>query len=487
MRICVGDIEANGLLDSATNIWCGVFKDINTKEVHKFSPLDGDDYLNRMFKFLDSVDVLIMHNGIGYDWPLMEKLYSYSYPGKKVDTLIISRMHNPDRLPPIGYKGRGGPHSVEAWGWRLGRWKPDHDEWDRFSEAMLHRCSEDVEIQHLIYNALEKERKELGGKWKDAYLMTFKLFEVLHKQEQYGWLVDQEHLAKAIRVLDNWIRRIDKALQSRLPYIVDVLETKAKGEYNYVKKPFLKSGKLNDRVLAYWEGNSDIVGGPHSRVTFRKVDLSKGEEVKDFLLASGWVPRKWNTNDDGVQTSPKLDKDDPFEGVEGAMGKLIVKRVQCRQRRGVLVGWRDRLRPDGRLPSRVTGLAVTGRAKHSEIVNVPKADSFFGKWMRKTFSSPEGRVLVGCDAAGCQDRMLAQRAKNQEFTDMLLYGDKDKGTDGHSLAMKGVNRALDKHGLPYINRNKAKNFNFGLVKQPLHTAMCVDNLSNSGELSSRQS
>ena len=40
MMFCLGDLEANGLLDSATQIWCGVFKDINTNQIYKFGPND---------------------------------------------------------------------------------------------------------------------------------------------------------------------------------------------------------------------------------------------------------------------------------------------------------------------------------------------------------------------------------------------------------------------------------------------------------------
>lgn len=472
MRICIGDLEADGLLDTATTIWCGVFKDINTNEVFKFSPIEDDKYLRKMCAFLDTVDVLIMHNGISYDWPLLNKLLGYEYKGRKVDTLIMSRLHQPNRLPPFGYTGKGGPNSVEAWGYRLGRWKPEHEDWSQFSVEMLHRCYEDVEIQHLIYKELLKEKEELGGRWKEAYLMSFKLFEIIQKQEEYGWYVDQDHLHKAIHMLQHWMDRIDKVLLTRLPQVVEVYESKVKGEYNYVRKPFLKSGQPNRFVVEYWGDDVSHVGGPHSRIGFRRVLLDKDAEVKEFLLKSGWIPREWNTNDNGERTSPKMNKDDPFEGVESSMGRLIAKRVQCKQRRAILQGWQERLRSDGRLPSRVTGLAATGRAKHSEIVNVPNVNSFFGKWMRKVFSSPEGRILVGCDAAGCQDRMLAQRAKNEEFTNMLLYGDKDKGTDGHSLAMKGVNRALERHGLPFINRGKAKNFNFGLIVAPSRSDTC---------------
>jgi DNA polymerase-1 len=228
----------------------------------------------------------------------------------------------------------------------------------------------------------------------------------------------------------------------------------------YVKKPFLKSGKPNHHMVKYWGDLVGEVGGPHSRIEFRKVSLDKDAEVKSYLLELGWKPKEWNTNDDNKRTSPKLNKDDPFDGIQGSVGRLIAKRVQCKQRKGILEGWHARLRPDGRLPSIVNGLANTGRAKHSLIVNVPNVDSFFGKWMRKCFTSPDGRTLIGCDAASCQDRMLANRAENQEFTDMLLNGDKSKGTDSHSLAMKAVNRAHDKHNLSNIGRGKAKNYNF---------------------------
>ncbi len=84
MKICVGDLEADGLLDSATRVWCGVFKDINTGEVRKFSPHDGLTYVQDMLDYLDTVDLLIMHNGIGYDWPLLEKLTTTSSKGKRL-------------------------------------------------------------------------------------------------------------------------------------------------------------------------------------------------------------------------------------------------------------------------------------------------------------------------------------------------------------------------------------------------------------------
>ena len=180
-RRCVADLEADGLLDTATIVWCGVFKDRDTKEVFKFRP----HQIEAMLKFMDTCSELQMHNGIGYDFPLLRKLYGYEYKGKKIDTLVLSRLLNPKRTLPFNCPNkRIGPHSVEAWGYRVGRGKPEHEDWSKFSEDMLHRCSEDVEIQFMIYDELMKETSK--GDWSVAIPLTMKLFELLQRQEEYG-------------------------------------------------------------------------------------------------------------------------------------------------------------------------------------------------------------------------------------------------------------------------------------------------------------
>lgn len=459
MKVVVGDLESDGLLDDATQVWCGVFKDITTNEVVKFSPLSNPtSYVDDMLNFLDTVDVLIFHNGIGYDWPLLEKLYGYKYKGKKVDTLIMSRLLNPKRQVPFYCPNKkAGPHSIEAWGWRVGRGKPEHNDWDRFSEEMLHRCSEDVEILHLVYNDLMKEAK--GKNWRNAFLLTFKLFEILQKQEKYGWLVDKEYMEKCVHQLDHWISRIDRVLDKHLPLVVEVEEQKVGGEYKYVKKPFLKNGNYSGSVCDWYNRNnicpdSVRVSGPFSRINFRKVDLDKALEVKKFLLDSGWEPEEWNYNDEGEKTSPKLNKDDPFDGINSGVGRLVAKRVQCRQRRGIITGLMDIIRPDGRISSVINTLAATGRATHRGIVNIPKAGSFYGKQMRKMFTSKKGWKLVGTDSDACQIRMLAGRMNDEDYTDTVVNGRKEDGTDIHSVNMRAA-------GLK--DRDNSKTFFYGFL------------------------
>ena len=456
----VGDLEADGLLPTATLVWCAVFEDIESGEVFKFSPKNGITYVQEMLDFLDSCRTLIFHNGIGYDFPLLEKLYNWKFKGQVVDTLIMSRLLFPKRKN----------HSVDSYGKQFGIPKPEHEDWSQFSDEMLHRCSEDVKIQRRIYNLCVKTAKSFhGANWMGAFKMSFKLFEIIQKQQDYGWLLDKDYLKAKIAMTTHWMERIDKVLTPNLPVIVEREHGHKKGVYNYYKKPFTQGGKLQRFVETWREEltdlersvlNVDTVSGPFTKVLFRKVDTGKREEVVDYLLSVGWVPKEWNTNDDGERTSPKLSKSETFEGVEGKAGKLLAKRVQIRHRRSSLEGWLERVRPDGRLPSMISGIAATGRMKHSNIANVPNADAFFGKQMRGCFIAPEGRVLIGCDAKSCQDRMLAQRAGVDEFKDMLLNGDKSKGTDGHSLAMKAVNRAHDLFDIPHIPRGKAKNYNF---------------------------
>ena len=438
MRIGLFDLEANGLLDTVDTLHCCVIKDKDTGQIYKFYPKPY--YIEEMLDCLESFDVLISHNGIGYDFPLLKKLFNWEYRGKKVDTLIMSRLLNPKRLVPFNCPDKGiGPHGIQAWGYRVGRGKPEHNDWNVFSEAMLHRCTEDVEILHLVYDELIKESK--GGKWKNAFLLSFKLFENLQKQEEYGWLVDEKYMHSCISQLDNWVRRIDSVLVPNLPLRLEIEESKVKGIYNYIKKPFLKSGKYSEASLSFCETvniphSSFPIGGPFSRISFRPVNLNSNAETKEYLLDEGWEPLEWNTNDEGEKTSPKMSKDDPFEGINGKVGKLVAKRVQCKQRRSIIEGLTKLIRPDGRIASVVNTLAVTGRATHRNIVNIPKGTSFYGKQMRKMFVSKEGFTLVGTDSDSCQLRMLGGRMGSKEYINALISGDKAKGTDLHSLTKK---------------------------------------------------
>ena len=150
------DIEASGLYHEATEIHCAVFKCHDTNQVWRLRKKES------IIKMLGKCTYLIMHNGIGYDLPLIKKLWGYDYKGKILDTVLMSRelfknIPIPETMKE-DYKEHSkkldGPHSLAAWGYRLGRGKVEHEDWSVFSPEMMHRCAEDVEITHLLYKRI---------------------------------------------------------------------------------------------------------------------------------------------------------------------------------------------------------------------------------------------------------------------------------------------------------------------------------------------
>ena len=150
MRL-IFDLEADGLYEHADTIWCIVTKDIDTGEVSKWaSDLSCD--ITIALCHLEEANELIGHNIIDYDLRLIKKLYpSFKLKGLILDTMILSQLLNPDR--------KGG-HSLAQYGEELGIKKPEHEDWSKFSPEMLHRCEQDVEINHKVYEQLMNEAYE---------------------------------------------------------------------------------------------------------------------------------------------------------------------------------------------------------------------------------------------------------------------------------------------------------------------------------------
>lgn len=430
-----------------TKVWCAVVKDHDNGN----TILLGPDNISDLPACLDRFETLIGHNCIAFDFPVLKKVMNYEYKGQVIDTLLMSRLQRPNRKVPKLCASRA-PHSVESWGYKLGVRKTQHEEWDRYSPEMLQRCRQDVEIQHQVYSELLREGE--GEGWGQAHRINHKLFTLLQQQAQYGFLLDRIKMDEAIATLDRWMVKIDKAITPHLPYVCEIGEIKKGGEYNYVKKLTTKAGVYTKQVEKWLDGYEapfpSLGSLGFSRICYRLVDLDKNLEVKNFLLKQGWSPDDWNHNDAGEKTSPKLSLDDKFNGIQSSLGRLVVKRLQCRQRRGVIQGWKDIVRSDGRIPGTVGGLAATGRARHKHIVNVPRPSSFFGKAMRSLFIAKPGWVLVGIDSVGNQIRQFAARMNDPSFTASVLDPDAD-------IHMENARNA----GLE--SRAVAKNFYYAMI------------------------
>ena len=149
MRL-VYDTELNGLYYEATELHCIVAKDLDIGKIYRFTSADNN--LCQGIKLLEEANELVAHNQIDYDLRVLKKLYpSFKPQGLILDTMIFSQLLYPERP---------GGHSLQAFGEKYGIKKPEHEDWSRFSPEMLHRCTEDVKINHRVYEELMSEAYE---------------------------------------------------------------------------------------------------------------------------------------------------------------------------------------------------------------------------------------------------------------------------------------------------------------------------------------
>lgn len=459
MTKLVFDIETNGLYFEAECIHCISIKDILTQETLSFtdnvkiSHEDISGNLEEALELLSTSTELIGHNIINFDLPVLKKLYNWTpnVNTKITDTLVISRLLNPDRPKPSDPSCKGGPHSLEAWGYRTGVSKPTHEDWSVFSADMLRRNRQDVEINYSVYHLLQSE--QVGWDWGEALEIEHEVARILTQQEINGVAFNVTYARELVDELNLRIQSIDNELLPRLPRTY-------KPWGAIVNQPFKNNGQYKKMVTDWYPDIEDIncipVHGPFTRLETHVMNLGSMDQVKTYLLAHGWQPTEWNYNDDGERTSPKL-TEDSYGSITSGMGKLIKDRLLYSHRRAQIEGWIERVRSDGRITAGINPCGTnTGRARHHDVVNVPKAAEhvFFGKEMRSLFTASTGRVLVGHDADGLELRMLAHYMDDPEYTKTLLEGKKEDGTDIHS-----VNQRLA--GLS--TRDSAKTFIYALI------------------------
>ena len=106
MKAYIFDLETNGLLDTVTTIHSLVLRDIDTDTVISCADQEGYAPIITGISFLNSANLLIGHNVIKYDIPVLEKLFPDFFKLKKdclvFDTLVTSRLWAPE-LDPFDY------------------------------------------------------------------------------------------------------------------------------------------------------------------------------------------------------------------------------------------------------------------------------------------------------------------------------------------------------------------------------------------------
>jgi DNA polymerase I-like protein with 3'-5' exonuclease and polymerase domains len=384
----VFDLESDNLYDSVTIIHCIVLYDIGRKQTFTYGPDSVADALAH----LATADVLIGHNIIFYDLPVLQKLHQFTSKARIIDTLICTRLIWPketlyeldlEQYPQVPPKNRGAA-SLKAWGWRLADHKIDFKDFSVFSEEMLKYCVQDVEV-------------------------TKKLWEHICKQH---------YPQSALKLEHDFALAINRQIRSGVPFdydaaftLVDVLRTRKEELESELKKHFppiehkdIFIPKVNNKTRGY------VKGVPYEKIRIEEFNPGSRQQIADRLEKKyGWRPEK--TTEKG---NPILD-DDVLETLPYPEAKPLAEYMLIKKRLGQLVdgnnAWiklfntdTDRIHGD-----LITNGCITGRCAHRNpnMGQVPASYSPYGHECRNLFHAPYGWDLIGIDAKALELRCLA--------------------------------------------------------------------------------
>ena len=361
------DIETDSL--NPSKIHCIVAKDLNTSKVKVW------DHTNlETFKpWASNINNFIMHNGVSFDAPVLNKLLDADIKlSQVIDTLILSQLFNPTR---------DGGHSLSAWGQRLGHPKGEQEDFSTYTEDMLEYCKNDVDVTETLYKQLSKEK---GNFSSYSIKLEHKVRAIIDQQERNGFTLNME---KAIGLL------------ARLTDEANGLESWSKKEF----EPTVVELKTKTKYIPF--------------------NIGSRQQIASRLMDRGWKPKQYTDKGNVIVSEAILDKINMEEAKQFSRFFLLQKRIAQIQ------SWINCCDDNtGRVHGRVLTLkTVTGRMAHHNpnMAQVPAVRSPFGKECRDcwTVSNPHTHTLVGTDAAGLELRVVAHLMNDKDYTNEVLHGD----------------------------------------------------------------
>ena len=365
MRAIV-DIETDAI--NATKIHCIVARNAETGETRHWI----GDQCREFGEWSKKIDTFIMHNGISFDAPLLNKFTGSDIKVNQIDdTLIKSQLYNPIR---------DGGHSLEAWGNFLGHKKGDYHDFSHFNEDMLKYCYIDTAVTKETYEYLQTEGKKFSEK---SYDLEREVRSIVDKQQKNGFAFNiMKGMTLEAKLMDELHSLEEKAHDMFPPTIVE-LKTKTK------EIPF---------------------------------NIASRKQIADRLMKKGWKPTKKTDKGNIIVNEAVLDT------INMPEAKMFSRYFLLQKRTGLLKAWIQACSEKERVHGRVMTLkTITGRMAHHgpNMAQVPAVYSPYGKECRElwTVSNTDTHQLVGTDASGLELRCLAHYMNDAKFTNEVLTGD----------------------------------------------------------------
>jgi DNA polymerase I-like protein with 3'-5' exonuclease and polymerase domains len=397
-------------LDIETNMAHGVIhlcvtQDIDTQKVRVWKESTG------LWDYLKDATVIVAHNGISFDFPILNKLWKTKIGLKQAyDTLIVSRLLEPTKE---------GGHSLDAWGKELGvqkldykatwQWMMNREEeyagecFDVPIDSLLeYYCRRDVCVLSRLFNHL-RDSLESQVFSEESVQLEHNVAAIIKKQEVNGFKLDVVHATCLLSDLKLKMGVIyDKMQELYPPYEVERISE--------------KTGKVLKPEL--------VVFNPASR-----------QQVADKLIGLGWKPSK------KTEKGSVIVDESTLQGLKFPEAQMIAEYFMLQKRIGQIESWLEVMGENGRVHGRViTNGAVTGRMTHMKpnMAQIPNSGSPYGPECRQCWTVEEGNVLVGCDASGLELRMLAHYMKDDNYVKTVTEGSSKDGTDVHTVNQKAA-------------------------------------------------
>ncbi len=429
MTTLIADIETDGLLEAVTIIHSIVYEDFETGVVtscndHGYEAPEADRHLTitEGLEELRVADKVVYHNGIKYDIPVQYKLHGWVAEGQVEDTLVMSRLiwsnikdGDIGRVKRKTMPGKlSGSHSLEAWGWRLKKWKGDYSKereqqlkdkhermglpaptkeeitahvWGTWNEEMQDYCVQDVAVTTDLYRRILAKNYS-----QEAIDLEHQTAQVCAQIERNGFPFDEAAAAQLYGILSGkraelemelkkvfgtWVEPgaeiTPKATNKTQGYwgekvLVDGLGTPVEHPQAFLTP----SGAV--KASARKEGfKLQFDGYPYTRVKFVEFNPASRHHIANRLKTLyDWEPSEFTPGGD-----PKIDET-ILEGLTYPTTPLLNEYFLVQKRIGQLAegnqAWLKVVR-EGKIHGSINpNGAVTGRATHSfpNVAQVPK-------------------------------------------------------------------------------------------------------------------
>jgi DNA polymerase I-like protein with 3'-5' exonuclease and polymerase domains len=408
------DIETNL---AHTTIWLVVTK--KGDEVKTWRERTG------LQQYLDENKV-VAHNGIDFDFDVLSKVWQVYVPEHmQVDTLVLSRLYNPE-LPPPEEDPKAGKHSLRSWGIRFGEHKGDFDAFDEgWSQEMEDYCIQDVLLLERLHQHLMKEMESMG--FSDTSIeLEHKVAQICGRMMNNGYPIDVPKAQTLLATLSGKMADIENKLQEVFPPTIEETKTPqywevvddSWKEYRADTKGALLELLKQSGVAKPSKLIQEAIPGP-MKVKVIPFNPGSRQQIAERLQVLG-VEFTETTEKGAISIN-----EDILSDIDKPEAKLLNEYLMLQKRVAQVSSWLEK-ETNGVVYGRIiTCGAVTGRATHNSpnLGQVPNVSAPYGPECREVWYPGKGRMQVGVDLSGIELRCLAHYLNDEGWTNELLKGD----------------------------------------------------------------